>query len=92
MIGKSWRNNIVKAALNILHVKKERIYPDFVSKHKPNREKQVILFMISEGEKRKTEPKRRKAKSERRRRLWHYLAVKKNVLLRETTSKHHGDF
>ena len=49
--------------------------------------------MISEGEKRKTEPKRRKAKSERRRRLWHYLAVKKkNALLREITSKHHGDF
>ena len=31
-------------------LKKEKIYPDYVSKHYPNREKQVVLLMIPNGE------------------------------------------
>ena len=31
-------------------LKKEKIYPAYVSKHKPNHEKQIILFMIPDGE------------------------------------------
>ena len=53
------------------------IYPAYVSKDNPNHEKQVILLMISNGEKGR----------------WHYLAVKKlSTLLRGIFSKHHGDF
>ena len=36
----------------ILYVKKEKRYPAYVSKHNSNREKQVILLMVSNGEKR----------------------------------------
>ena len=37
--------------LNVLHAtKKEKIYPAYVSKHNSNREKQVILLMIPNGE------------------------------------------
>ena len=32
-------------------LKKKKIYPAYVSKHNSNREKQVILLMISNGEK-----------------------------------------
>ena len=65
-------------------LKKKKIYPAYVSKRNSNREKQVILLMISNGE------KQHEAKSEGRR--WHYLAVKKVLaLLRRITSKHHGD-
>ena len=39
------KNNVI-TALNILYPKKERIYPAYVSKHKSNCEKQVILLMI----------------------------------------------
>ena len=35
---------------NILHVKKEKIYLAYVSKNNSNREKQVILLMISNGQ------------------------------------------
>ena len=49
-------------------LKKKKIYPAYVSKHNSNREKQVILLMISNGE------KQREAKSEGR--PWHYFAVK----------------
>ena len=66
-------------------LKKIYIYLAYVSKHNSNREKQVILLMISNGE------KGRVAKSEGRR--WHYLAVKKpSALLRGITSKYNGDF
>ena len=34
-----------------MYAKKEKIYPAYVSKHNSNREKQVILLMISNGEK-----------------------------------------
>ena len=50
------------------------MYPSYVSKHNLNHEKQVILLMISNGE------KLRKTRSAGR---WHYLAVKKlSALLR----------
>ena len=61
-------------------LKKKTIYPAYVSKHNSNREKQVILLMITNGE---------GCKGQR----WHYLAVKKlSALLRGTTSKNNGDF
>ena len=79
MIGKKFEKNSVKIALNVLYAEKEKIYPAYVSKHKSNHEKQVILLMIPNGEK-------REAKSEGR---WQYLAVKKlSALLRGVTSKH----
>ena len=53
------------------------MYPAYFPKHNSNREKQVILLMIPNEEK-------RKIKSEGQ---WHYLA-----LLRGKTYKHHGDF
>ena len=34
-----------------MYAKKEKIYPAYVSKHNSNREKQVILLMIPNGEK-----------------------------------------
>ena len=37
-------------ALNVLYDKKEDIYPAYVSKHNSNREKQVILLMIPNGD------------------------------------------
>ena len=79
MIGKKFEKNSVKIALNVLHAEKEKIYPACVSKHRSNHEKQVILLMIPNGEK-------REAKSEGQ---WQYLAVKKlSALLRGVTSKH----
>ena len=36
----------VTITLNVLYVKKEKIYPAYVSKYNSNREKQVILLMI----------------------------------------------
>ena len=41
----------VKIALNVFYVKKEKLQPAYVSKHNSNCEKQVILLMISKGEK-----------------------------------------
>ena len=38
-------------ALNVSYAKKEEIYPAYVSKHNSNREKQVILLVIPNGEK-----------------------------------------
>ena len=43
--------NNVTIAFNVLYAKKEKIYPAYVSKHNSNREKQVILLMISNAEK-----------------------------------------
>ena len=42
--------NNVTIALNVFYVKKEKIYPAYVSKHKSNCVKQVILLMVSNGE------------------------------------------
>ena len=38
-------------ALHVLYAKKEKIYPTYISKYKSNCEKQVIILMISNGEK-----------------------------------------
>ena len=43
--------NNVTIALNVLYAKKIYIYPACVSKHNSNCEKQVILLIISNGEK-----------------------------------------
>ena len=51
MIRNNLRKNNVTIALNVLYAKKEKIYPAYVSKHNSNREKQVTLLMISNGEK-----------------------------------------
>ena len=58
-------------------MKKEKIYPAYVSKHNFNSEKQVIVLMISNEEGNET-------KSEGRQ--WHYLAVRKlSTLLKGIT-------
>ena len=51
MIGKTIEKNDVTIALNVLYAKKEKIYPSYVSNHSSNREKQVIILMILNGEK-----------------------------------------
>ena len=72
-----------------LYAKKENAY---VSKHNSNCKKQVILLMISNGEKCKATYKGREAKSEGRR-IWHYLAIKKSsTFLRGISSKDYFDF
>ena len=72
MKKKEREKNNVTIALNVLYAKKEKIYPAYVSKHNSNREKQVILLVIANRE----------------RRRWHYLAVNKlSALLRRITSK-----
>ena len=66
-----------------LYAKKEKIYPGYVSKHNSNREKQVILLMISNG-------KGREAQLEGE---WHYLSVNKiSTLLGGITSKNDSIF
>ena len=48
---KKFEKNSIKIALNdFLYTKKETIYNAYVSKHISNREKQVILLMIPNGE------------------------------------------
>ena len=75
------------------------MYLSYVSENNSNREKQVILLIIPNGEARersetlarrvKCEGRKAKSKGQQR---WHYLAVKKlSVLLRGTT-KHHSYF
>ena len=61
----------------MFYAKKGNKYHAYVLKHNSSREKQVIFFMISNGEKGRC----------------HYLAVKTlSALLGEITSKHHTDF
>ena len=50
MIGKNVKNNLT-ITLNVLYAKKEKICPAYVSKHNSNREKQVLILIISNGEK-----------------------------------------
>ena len=50
MTGRNYEKNNLTIALNVLYAKKKKIYPAYVSKHNSNREKQVILLMISNGE------------------------------------------
>ena len=49
--------NNVTISLNVSYAKKEKIYPGHVSKHDSNREKQVILLIISNGKKRQAKSK-----------------------------------
>ena len=51
-IRKRWKKlekNNVTIALNVLYVKK--MHPAYVSKHNSNREKQIILLMVTNEEK-----------------------------------------
>ena len=48
---KKFEKNNVAIALNVLYVKKEKIYPAYVSKHNSNHGKRVILLMTSNGDK-----------------------------------------
>ena len=67
-----------------MYTKKENIYPAYVSKHNLNREKQVLLSMISNGEGGVANSKGQR---------WHFLAVKKLLaLLIGITFKHHSEF
>ena len=60
-----------------MHAKKEKICPPYVSRHNLNQEKQVVISVISNGDKQR----------------WQCLAVKElSALLKGITSKHHGDF
>ena len=68
MIEKKLRKKNVTIAPNVLHVKKEKIYPAYILKNNSNRGKQVILVMIPNGEEREVKSKGR--------RRWNYLAVK----------------
>ena len=47
---KKFEENNQTIALNVLYAKKERKYPAYVSKNNSNREKQVLLLMILNGE------------------------------------------
>ena len=60
---KKFEKNNVTTALNALYVKKEKIYPVYVSKNNSNQEKQVIILMILNDVGKQ----------------WHYLAVKKII-------------
>ena len=42
------KNNPI-IAFNVLYAKEEKLYPAYVSKHKSNREKEIILLMIFNG-------------------------------------------
>ena len=44
--SKKIEKNNLTVPLNVLYVKKEKIYPAYVSKHNSNSEKQVILLII----------------------------------------------
>ena len=50
-----FEKNNVTITINVLHAKKEKIYLAYVSKHNLNREKQVILLMIPNGNGREAE-------------------------------------
>ena len=50
MIRKKLEKNNRTIALDVLYAKKEEIYPACVLKHNSNREKQVFLLMIPNGE------------------------------------------
>ena len=47
---KKFEENNQTIALNVLYAKKERLYHAYVSKNNSNREKQVLLLMILNGE------------------------------------------
>ena len=43
---------------HVLHAKKEKICPAYVSKHNPNREQQVVFLMIPNGKKTRSQAQR----------------------------------
>ena len=47
---KKFEKKSLTIAFNVLYAKKEKLYPDHVSKHNSNCEKQVVLLMMSNGE------------------------------------------
>ena len=47
---KKMRKNNIIITLNVLHAKKEKPYPVYVSRHNSNLEEQIILLMIPKGE------------------------------------------
>ena len=63
---KKFQKNNVATALNVLYAKKGKIYPAYVSKHNSSCEKQIVLLMISNGDKSLPKSERRDAKSEGR--------------------------
>ena len=63
-------------ALHVLYAKKEKIYPTYTSKYKSNCEKQVIILMISNGEKK----------------WHYLAVKKLSALFRGITLKNNGDF
>ena len=64
-------------AFDVLYEKEIEICPAYISKHNSTGEKQVILLMIPNAEKKG----------------WHYLTIKKlSALLDVITSIHKGDF
>ena len=71
---KKFEKNKVAIALIVLYVQKEKIYPVYVSKHHSNREKQVIIFVIPNGEKL----------------WHYHAVKKLSALLRGATSKNNG--
>ena len=73
---KNFEKNNVTIVPNVLYAKEEKIYTAYLSKHKLNREKQVILWMISNTEKL----------------WHCFAGKKLLALLRGITYKHHGDF
>ena len=50
MISKKLEKNNLAIALNFFDTNKEKIYPDYVSKHISNCQKQVIVLMIPKKE------------------------------------------
>ena len=76
MIEKIFEKNNVTVAHNVLYARKEKVYPAYVSKHNSNREKQVILLIISNGEKL----------------WHYLAVKKLSALLRGVASKHYSDF
>ena len=50
MIGKKLEKNNLAIALNVFYTNKEKIYPDYVSKHILNCQKRVIVLMIPKKE------------------------------------------
>ena len=52
MIVKKFEKSNREIAFNVLSAKKEKIYCAYVWKHNSNFEKQIILLMIQNGEKR----------------------------------------
>ena len=72
---KKFEKNNVTIALIVFYAKKEKIYPAYVPRHNLNREKQVILLMISNGQIReRSEILAKRAKSEGCER-WEVLAT-----------------